>query len=67
MKNAIMSLLVKNKVNYANTKGLCNPSCTEQVCAWNQGKKEEVVPKRIACLFVRERLASSENKNVDTP
>ena len=24
------------KVDYANTKGLCNPSCTEQACAWNQ-------------------------------
>ena len=53
------------KVDYANTKGFCNPSCTKQVCAWNQCARKEVVPKRIAVLFVRKRLASSENKNVD--
>ena len=23
------------KVDYANMKGLYNPTCTEQVCAWN--------------------------------
>ena len=52
------------KVDYANTKGFCNPSCTEQVCGWNQGTEKEVVPKRIADLLVRKRLASSENKKV---
>ena len=53
------------KVDYANTKGFCNPSCTEQACADNQDTKKEVVPKRIAELFVRKKLSSSENKIVD--
>ena len=53
------------KAEYANTKGFCNPSCTEQACAWNQGRKKEVAPKRIADLFVRTRSAISENKTVD--
>ena len=35
------------KFDYENTKGFCNPSCTEEVSAWNQGTKKEVVPKRI--------------------
>ena len=46
-------------------KGFCNPSCTEQVCALNQGTKKDVSSKIIADLFVTKRLASSENKNVD--
>ena len=46
-------------------KGFRNPSCTEQAFAWNQSTKKDVVPKRIAGLLVRERLASSENKSVD--
>ena len=53
------------KVDYTNLKGFCNTSCPEQVCAWNQGIKKELVPKRTADLFVRNSLASSENKNVN--
>ena len=53
------------KFDYENTKGFCNPSCTEEVSAWNQGTKKEVVPKRIwAELLVGKILAYSENKNV---
>ena len=50
--------------DYGNTKGFCNPSCTEQACTLNQCTKTEIVPKRMVDLFVRKRLASSENKNV---
>ena len=46
-------------------KGFCNPSCTEQVCALNQGTKKDVSSKIIADLFVTKRLPSSEDKNVD--
>ena len=54
------------KVDYTNViTGFCNPSCIDQACAWNQGTKKVVAPKRIADLFVRKRLASSEDKNVD--
>ena len=42
------------KIDYANTKGFCNPSCTEQACAGIKVKKS-VVPKRIADVFVRKR------------
>ena len=46
------------KVDYTNTKRFCNPSSIEQVCAWSQGSKKKVVPKRIAALFLRKRLVS---------
>ena len=51
---------------FAFTWGFCNPSCTEQTCAWNQSTKKEVVLKGTADLFVRKRLDSSDNKNTDT-
>ena len=35
------------KFDYENTKGFCNPSCTEEASALNQGTKKEVVTKRI--------------------
>ena len=54
------------KVDYTNTKGFCNPPCTEQACAWNQGTKEEVVPKRIADLFVRKVVAFLKKENWDS-
>ena len=54
------------KVDYTDViTGFCNPSCIDQACAWNQDTKKVVAPKRIADLFVRKRLASSEDKNVD--
>ena len=28
--------------DYANTKRFCNPSCTEQACAWKQGTKKKL-------------------------
>ena len=65
IKYVIMPLLVFIKFYYTIKKGFCNPSSTEQACAWNQStKKKEVVPKRTADLFVRKRLASSKNKNL---
>ena len=36
------------KLEYANTKGLCNPGCTETSCQWNQGTRREVKPKRMS-------------------
>ena len=30
------------KFDYANRKGFCNASCTEQAYAWNKGTKKEV-------------------------
>ena len=33
------------KVDSANTKGFCNPSCTEQAYTWNQSTKKYVALK----------------------
>ena len=64
MKHAIILLVVFN-IDFTSMKCFCNLSCFKKACAWNQRTKKEVIPTQIADLFVRKRLASSENKNVD--
>ena len=64
IKHAIISLVVFN-IDCTSMKCFCNLSCFRKACAWNQRTKKEVIPTQIADLFVRKRLASSENKNFD--
>ena len=45
-------------LEHANNKGLCDSSCTEQACSWNQTSHKDVVPKRITDLIVRSKLAT---------
>ena len=44
------------KLEYANSKGWCNPACTETTCQWNQRTHKEVKPKHITDLSVRKNL-----------
>ena len=51
-----------NKLEYANSKGWCNPACTETACQWNQGTHKKVKLKHIADLSVSKKLGSNTSK-----
>jgi len=55
--NQIIATLYK--MDYANSKGWCNPACTDQPCQWNKSSKKELQPKRIQDLAVRKHLATT--------
>ena len=50
------------KLEYANSKGWCNPACTETACQWNQGTHKKVKLKHIADLSVSKKLGSNTSK-----
>ena len=50
------------KLEYANSKGWCNPACTETACQWNQGTYKKVKLKHIADLSVHKKLGSNTSK-----
>ena len=50
------------KLEYTNSKGWCNPACTETPCQWNQGTLKEIQPKHIIDLSVQKKLGSNTSK-----
>ena len=54
------------KIEYANNKGRCSPSCTETACQWNQSTKKDIEPKRITESFVRKSLSTKQEDTCAT-
>ena len=54
------------KIEYANNKGWCSPSCTETACQWNQSTKKDIEPKRITESFVRKSLRTKQEDTCAT-
>ena len=48
------------KIEYANNKRWCSPSCTETACHWNQSTKKDIEPNRITELFVHKSLRTKQ-------
>ncbi|XP_065682264.1 uncharacterized protein LOC136095495 [Hydra vulgaris] len=53
------------KIEYANTKGWCNPACTETACQWNLGTRKDVEPKRISDLIISKKLGTKSSLSND--
>ena len=51
------------KMEYANNKGWCNPTCTEQACVWNKSSRKDINPCLITDLDVRKRIANNVTDN----
>ena len=51
------------KMEYANNKGWCNPTCTEQACVWNKSSRKDINPCLITDLVVRKRIANNVTDN----
>ena len=49
------------KIEYANEKGLTNPTCTEQLCSWNSSLKE-ITPRKIKDMVISKRNQQNQNK-----
>ena len=54
------------KIEYANNKGRCSPSCTEATCQWNQSTKKDIEQKRITELFVHKSLRTKQEDTCET-
>ena len=54
------------KIEYANNKGWCSPSCIETACQWNQSTKKDIEPKIITELFVRKSLRTKQEDTCAT-
>jgi len=51
------------KLEYASSRGWCNPACTDIACEWNKATKKEITPKLVSELYVRKKMGTSaENK-----
>ncbi|XP_065665514.1 uncharacterized protein LOC136086941 [Hydra vulgaris] len=51
------------KMEYANNKGWCNPTCTEQACVWNKSSRKDIKPCLITDLVVRKKNANNEKND----
>ena len=49
------------KVEYANEKGLTNPTCTKQLCSWNSSSKE-ITPGKVKDMVITEHNQQNQNK-----
>ena len=58
--NHVVAVLYK--IEFANEKGLTDPTCTEQVCAWNCSSKE-IGPIKIKDMNIREHNKNSSEPN----
>ena len=49
------------KVEYANEKGLTNPTCTKQLSPWNSSSKE-ITPGKVKDMVITEHNQQNQNK-----
>ena len=49
------------KIEYANEKGLTNPTCTEQLCSWNSSSKE-ITPRKVKHVNITQHNQQNQNK-----
>ena len=53
------------KIDYAQTRGYCNPACTSVPCGWNKSTKREIEGKRVSQICVCKKLCSNIEKKGD--
>ena len=58
--NHVVAILYK--IEFANSKGMINPACTDVACSWNVSTQRDVQFKRIIDVEIRKHEFAKQNK-----